>query len=300
LRRTLGVYRAGHGDPTTRLDHGRFLHATHTPDGPGTVIATWTDDPAPVDACGLHGEAWGPGGSWLLDRLEAMCGTLDPGLDVRTRFPAADPIVVRCLDATRTRRVGSSGNLYHLLLPTILAQRITAGEALRQWAALVRALGEPAPGPAELVSGLLLPPAPSSLRGRPAWWFHPLGVEAKRARALTEVARHPARLWEWADAGSATAAEKLSLLPGIGAWTIGSVLGAALGDTDAVAVGDYHLPNVVAWNLAGEARADDDRMLELLEPYRGERGRVLQAVASAGKPPPAFGPKQRIVPIARL
>ena len=30
----------------------------------------------------------------------------------------------------------------------------------------------------------------------------------------------------------------------------------------------------MAWALAGEPRADDARMLELLEPYRGQRGRV--------------------------
>jgi 3-methyladenine DNA glycosylase/8-oxoguanine DNA glycosylase len=145
-----------------------------------------------------------------------------------------------------------------------------------------------------------LPPAPDALRRRPAWWFHPFGIEAKRARTLVEVARHPAKLWEWAAAGRRVAEHRLALIPGIGPWTIGSVLGPALGDPDAVPVGDFHLPNIVAWNLAGEARADDDRMLELLEPYRGQRGRVLAAITSAGKPAPAFGPRQRIVPVARL
>ena len=33
--------------------------------------------------------------------------------------------------------------------------------------------------------------------------------------------------------------------------------GAALGDPDAIAVGDFHMPNWVAWNLAGEPRGDD-------------------------------------------
>ena len=48
-------------------------------------------------------------------------------------------------------------------------------------------------------------------------------------------------------------------------------------------VGDYHFPNTVAWALAGEARADDDRMLELLSPYAGQRGRVLSGlVTTAG------------------
>ena len=50
----------------------------------------------------------------------------------------------------------------------------------------------------------------------------------------------------------------LGRLRGIGEWTIGSVLGPAMGDPDAVAVGDYHLKNTVAWALAGEARATDE------------------------------------------
>jgi 3-methyladenine DNA glycosylase/8-oxoguanine DNA glycosylase len=43
-----------------------------------------------------------------------------------------------------------------------------------------------------------------------------------------------------------------------------------------VAVGDLHLPHIVSWTLAGERRGSDERMLELLEPYRGHRGRVIR------------------------
>jgi 3-methyladenine DNA glycosylase/8-oxoguanine DNA glycosylase len=78
------------------------------------------------------------------------------------------------------------------------------------------------------------------------------------------------------------------------------VLGPGLGDPDAVPVGDFHYPNIVAWNLAGEARADDARMLALLAPYQGQRGRVLHAVTYAGASPPAFGPKVRLLPVHRL
>jgi 3-methyladenine DNA glycosylase/8-oxoguanine DNA glycosylase len=137
------------------------------------------------------------------------------------------------------------------------------------------------------------------LAGRPAWWFHPLGIETKRARALAAVARVADRLWEWAARPPAEAAGRLALLAGVGPWTIGTVLGPACGDEDAVAVGDYHLPSIVAWNLAGEPRADDARMLTLLEPYRGQRGRVIRLLSLAGRRPPAFGPRQRILPMHR-
>lgn len=295
LRRTLGVYRHGFGDPTTRLDERSFLHASDTPDGPATLLLRWETDPAPVDECGLTADAWGPGAEWMLARVDRLTGADDHAIT----FPGAHPVVERSLRLTRGGRVGASGDLYHQLLPTIIAQRITAGEAVRQWERLCRELGEPAPGPADIVEGLRLPPSPASLHRRPAWWFHPLGIETKRARPLTEVARHADKLWRWADAGTEDTAEKLALISGIGAWTIGSVLGPALGDPDAVPVGDYHFANVVAYALAGEPRANDDRMLELLEPYRGQRGRVLWAIVSTAGKAPAFGPRQRVLPMAK-
>ena len=140
---------------------------------------------------------------------------------------------------------------------------------------------------------------PLASRADPAWWFHPLGIERKRATALVEVARHPARLWEWADLAPRAAAAKLRLLPGVGAWTVGTVLATAMGDPDAVAVGDYHLKNVIGFALAGEARATDERMLELLSPYAGQRGRVIRALLRHGHRAPKFGPRQRILPMSR-
>ena len=50
----------------------------------------------------------------------------------------------------------------------------------------------------------------------------------------------------------------------------------ALGDSDAVALGDLHIPHMVTWALAGERRGSDERMVELLEPYRGHRARVVR------------------------
>ena len=296
LRATLRAQRYGHGDPTTRLGDGEFLHATLTPDGAGTLRLRWRHDPAPHHACGLEVDAWGPGAEWLTARVDALVGAQDAPV----AFVGGHPVVTRSLAATRTHRIGASGNLYHHIVPTVLAQRITGSEAVRQWARLCRELGEAAPGPAATVGDLRLPPAPEAIAGRPAWWYHPLGIEQKRARALAEVARHASKLWAWAAAGPDEAAAKLGLLPGIGPWTVGSVLGPALGDPDAVAVGDFHFPHAVAWALAGEPRADDDRMLELLAPYTGQRGRVLAAVLGTMGGAPARGPRRRILPVARL
>jgi 3-methyladenine DNA glycosylase/8-oxoguanine DNA glycosylase len=210
--------------------------------------------------------------------------------------PDAHPLVTDAARRLAGVRTGTSGDLYHALLPTIIAQRITSGEAIRQWSRLCRELGEPAPGPD---IGLLLPPRPERLAGRPAWWFHPLGIETKRARPLAEIGRIADRLWDWVRLPLDELATKLALVRGVGPWTVASVLGPVRGDDDAVIVGDLHLPSMVSWNLAGEARADDARMLELLEPFRGARGRVVRLLGMAGRRPPAFGPRRRVLPMYR-
>jgi len=65
----------------------------------------------------------------------------------------------------------------------------------------------------------------------------------------------------------------------------------ALGDADAVPVGDYHLPHMVGYFFDGTARSTDERMLQLLEPYRGHRARVIRLLIMAGASAPRFGPK---------
>ena len=285
LRRTLSWYRHGRGDPTTRLGPTSMARACWTPDGPAAVVIDWAGTATTV-------AAWGPGAEWARRSAVEMTGAGRPPAPM----PDLHPVVTAAARRFQGVRTGASGDLYHALLPTILAQRITAGEAKRQWAALCHELGEPPPGP-EL--GLLLPPRPECLAKRPYWWFHPFGIEGKRARALSEVARIADRLWHWARLAPDELAAKLILVRGIGPWTIGSVLGPVCGDDDAVAVGDYHLPNLVAWNLAGETRGDDDRMLALLQPFRGQRGRVLRLLGFAGDRAPAFGPRRRILPMHR-
>ena len=74
----------------------------------------------------------------------------------------------------------------------------------------------------------------------------------------------------------------------------------ALGDPDAVSVGDYHVKHQVAWILAREPRGTDERMLQLLEPFRPHRGRVQRLIESSGIREPAFGPRMERRPIDRI
>ncbi|MCE9621649.1 MAG: DNA-3-methyladenine glycosylase 2 family protein [Actinomycetia bacterium] len=281
---TLSYYRFGRNDPTTRLEAGEFWRATYTPDGPATLHIDFRGDE-------LRSQAWGPGGDWMLQRVGAMTGANDPGYV----FTEAHPAITSAQRDHPRLRFGASFTLYHELLPTVLGQRVTGGEAVNQWRALVQRLGDAAPGPTDL----RLPPAPDALAAQPAWWFHPIGIEAKRAEPLRQLGKHASKLWQWAELAPTDAAAKLALLPGIGAWTIGSALGSALGDADSVAVGDFHLKNIVGYALAGRARSTDEEMLRLLEPYRGQRGRVVRLLLAAGHTAPKFGPRQRVLPMNR-
>ena len=284
-QRTLARLSIGRRDPTTRVGPGEFWRATHTPDGPGTLRLSWRGpDVEPT--------AWGPGGSWLLGQAAALLGADDAG----HTFVDAHPVIMAAQRNHPRVVFGASGTIYHDVLPIILAQRITAGEAVAQWWRLVRRLGERAPGPHP---DLLLPPTPQRLAGQPAWWFHPLGIEAKRAEALRVVAKHAESMWSWSQSGAAHAAEQLARLPGIGEWTVGSVIAIAHGCPDSVAVGDYHIKNIVSWALANEPRGTDERMLQLLQPYVGQRNRVVELLGREGIAAPKFGPRQRILPMSR-
>ena len=93
------------------------------------------------------------------------------------------------------------------------------------------------------------------------------------------------------DAPLDAAYSRLRSVPGIGPWTTAEVGVRALGDVDAVSVGDFHLPHLVAYALAGEPRATDERMLELLEPYRGRRALVVRLLELSGMRAPRYGPR---------
>ena len=283
LRRTLSVHQQGRFDPTTRVTDREVWRATVTPHGPGTMRVQRIDDAA-------HATAWGAGARWLLDGLDRWLGLDD---DPSALVPA-HPVVAAGAKRALGMRIGASGGIFHALVPAILGQRVTVQEALRQWGALCRALGGPAPGP----GGLRLPPAPAAIAGNGYWWFHRFGIERKRADALLRVAHHAHRLDEAATFPVTNAYDRLMAIPGIGIWTAAMVIGPAMGDPDAVPVGDFHLPNMVSWNLAGEPRGDDPRMLELLAPYAGQRGRALRLIGIGGSSAPKFGPRQRIMPIA--
>jgi 3-methyladenine DNA glycosylase/8-oxoguanine DNA glycosylase len=84
-----------------------------------------------------------------------------------------------------------------------------------------------------------------------------------------------------ASASAAEAGRRMRTIVGIGPWTIAETLQRSHGDPDSVSVGDLHLCKRVGTALAGR-RVDDDGMLELLEPWRGHRQRVVRLIEAAG------------------
>ena len=93
---------------------------------------------------------------------------------------------------------------------------------------------------------------------------------------------------------------RLGAVPGIGPWTLAEVGRIAFGDPDAISVGDYHLPEPRRLGARrGSHAANDARMLELLEPYGGQRGRVQRLLEASGIQAPRYGPRMAPQRIAR-
>ncbi|HUP21463.1 MAG TPA: DNA-3-methyladenine glycosylase 2 family protein [Thermoanaerobaculia bacterium] len=274
--------------PGLWIGAGEAWHATRNADGVATLRLRHAGARVEV-------EAWGPGATRALDGAAALAGLEDDG--AAAFEPLAEP-----LRTLRRRRPGlrlpRTGAVLETLLPTVLAQKVSGKEAGQSWLALVRRHGERAPGPAGAPE-LWLSPTVETLRSLAYEDFHPFGIERRRAETLRRVAARAGRLQEALAMPLPAAYARLQALEGIGPWSAAKVLLVAAGDPDAVPVGDYNLPALVAWNLAHEPRADDARMLELLEPYLGRRARVLQLLHVAGENPPRFGPRQELRRIER-
>ncbi|MEY2568085.1 MAG: hypothetical protein QOE35_2614 [Actinomycetota bacterium] len=285
LRLTLGPLRRGHSDPCMRIDGDGIWRASLTPEGPATLHLT-----------AAHGRitarAWGPGAPWTLDAAPGLVGAEDSDETFRPR----NPMLIELQRRLRGLRIPRSQAVTEALVPTIIEQKVLGIEAKRSYARLVRRYGVPAPGPGDL----LLPPSPVLLSRTPAFAFHPFGIEQKRADTIKRACAYAHRLDETVGMDRDAAYQRLTALPGIGPWSAAEVAIVALGDADAVSVGDFHLPNHVCFAFTGEPRGDDDKMLELLEPYKGHRGRVVRLICNGHPAPPRFGPRMPLQNIAGL
>ena len=274
----MGPLRRGPADPTWHTDgEGAVWRASLTPDGPVTYRLVRRDGE-------VTGTAWGPGADWLLDGLPELLGA---GNDL-TGFVPRHPLLEQAFRAHPGIRVLRTRLVVEALVPAVLEQKVTGKEAFAAYRRLVRRYGEPAPGPAP--AGLLVPPAADTWRRVPSWEWHRAGVDPKRMRTVLAAMPLAARLEEAVGLEREAALARLRVVPGVGEWTANEVALRALGDTDALSVGDFHLAGAVGWALLGRP-LDDAGMVDLLEPWRPHRAVVVRLLESVGPAKPRFGPR---------
>jgi 3-methyladenine DNA glycosylase/8-oxoguanine DNA glycosylase len=299
LRLTLLVHRRGPSDPTFRIDErGAIWRTSLTPDGPGTLrlalIRRGVDEPtttprpaATETGTSVEATAWGDGATWLLGAVPDMLGARDHP----EAFQPAHPRLRELTRRLAGLRISRTSRVLEALVPAVLEQKVVGVEARRAWRRLVTWHGSPAPGPAP--AGMRVVPAAATWQTIPSWDWHRAGVEAVRARTIRNAASVASRLEEICLLPGAEADQRLRSLPGIGAWTAAEVRQRACGDADAVSVGDYHIPALVGWALAGQV-TDDAGMLELLAPFAGQRYRVTRLIELGGAGPPRRGPRMSV------
>lgn len=282
LRHTFAAFRFGAIDPTVHLDGIRLVMTSATPEGPAWVDASAAD------------VSFGGTGEFVVRERQP-----DP-LGRRDQFVALKPahdVVARLQRDFGGLRVGASADVYKAALKATLGQRITAAEAVNQWARLCRSLSTVVETP---VGGLLAPPDPATLAQMSPYQLHRFGIEEARARTLIAIARVFHRPGRHHVDPVAAMRRLVADVPRFGPWTRALVEAEAFGNPDAVAVGDFHLKNVVAHALTGRPRGTDEEMLAALSPYEGNRGRVLSWLALGGVAAPKFGPRRRNIDIRAL
>jgi 3-methyladenine DNA glycosylase/8-oxoguanine DNA glycosylase len=275
---------------TLRPLHGHFAEdgwwlPARTPDGSGSLRVRRTRDD-------LIGEAWGDGSGWLLSRLGSISG-LD---DDPSRFVTDDPLVAELHRAHPGDRFGRTDLVFPALIIAICAQKVTSTEARDAIRGLRRVFSTTAPGPNHR---LRLSPDPDEMAEMPYHVFHTLHLEKRRADLIRSVSRHAARIEGLRSSSPLDAAKVLESVPGIARWTSAKTLEVSHGDPDQVAVGDFHFKHIVVHHMTGRDRGTDEEMLDLLEPFRPHRGRVIRLLHTLGHEP-RFGPRMSPRNITRM
>ncbi|OBK97032.1 3-methyladenine DNA glycosylase [Mycobacterium asiaticum] len=267
---TLAPLRRGPRDPCFR------------PVGDGTIWRTSLLGSGPVTArisragvAEVHCSAWGDGAAEFVEALPALLGADDDDSD----FVPHHPTVAAAQQRVPHLRLGRTGRVLEALIPAIIEQRVPGADAFRSWRVLVTKYGTPAPGPAP--DGMRVPPSADAWRHIPSWEFHLANVDPGRAQTVAGAARRASSLERLVSVPSVQARAALMTLPGVGVWTAAETAQRAFGDADAVSVGDYHVPKMIGWTLIGRP-VDDAGMLELLEPMRPHRHRVVRLLEASG------------------
>ncbi|MFT4233386.1 MAG: DNA-3-methyladenine glycosylase 2 family protein [Microbacterium sp.] len=276
LSGTVGALQRGPGDPTQTLAHGVIWRATRTPQGVATTALRQNPDGS------VRAASWGEGREWAIAQVPALCGARD---DASGFDASLHPLIA---DAHRRHpglRLARTDLVFDALAQVICEQKVTLHQAFRAWRSVVTWFGDRSPGPTP--RPLFAPPSIDGWRHVPSWGWHRAGLEPPQSRTIVEAARRGHSLTDAVLGGNVDA---MTSLRGIGEWTAAETRIRALGDPDAVSVGDFHLAHHVGYALAG-ARTDDPGMLELLQPWSGHRQRVIRLIYAAGLTEPRRAPR---------
>ncbi len=275
FRRTFGNQRFGKFDPTASLAEDVFEKIYHAPAGLFRARLALEDQALRLEIAGPRAE----------DELRRWVGFWPPD-DGYSTFEPQQPLVNRLHRSLPGLRLLRQPWLFDITCQCILQQRVTWEEALRSWRRMVQAQGT-------RVEGALAFPAVGQVARMNPRSLREYDIDLSRARALVSLARAEiSNPFLFEATPFPVLRKRLQAIPGIGPWTRELTLGAGAGDPDALPTGDLHLPHTVSWALAGEARGTDERMVELLEPYRGHRFRVIRLLRAAKLKAPKFAPKK--------
>lgn len=278
-RLTLGALAMGSRDPCQRVEaDGSLWRGSLMPSGPVTYRLEQRG-PEAVDV-----SAWGQGAE---EALEALPDLLGAG-DRPETFEPGHPFLEEAARRLAGLRVPRTGRVLECLVPAILRQKIQGRDAAASWRQLVTAYGSTAPGPCP---GMRVPPTPEAWLAVPPWAWRRAGVEPSAVAAIRLAASRAAALERAVGISRAEAYRALTTLHGIGPWTAAEVGHRALGDADAVSLGDYHLAALTGWALAGAPLGDweVEGFYERWRPHRYRVMRLLELTPWAW--PPRRGPR---------
>lgn len=265
--------RSRRGSVATRARPGVVRRAEQGPHGPLIYEAAQRDGAVEVT---VWGSADTPSASRdrALDDARGWIGWHDRPPDL-SELTAAHPALHTAARRIGPIRLSRLPRVQESVGRAVLGQLVQAVEARRSTAQLAALVGAPVAG------DLWCWPTAAALARTPAYAMRRCGISLRCAIALHRCALDDPQLERVRDDYMALD-RRLRAVPGIGLWTSAETR-LALGDPDAVSVGDLHLPGMVCRALgdAPEGEASDALMLELLEPYRGQRGRVIRLVGRA-------------------
>lgn len=277
-------------DPAIRVGANTVWLTGRMPSGAATMQLSRDPSHHRADAQRWTASAWGPGAEQILARAPGVLGADDhpEGFE-----PEGPPWLVQAHRRFGAGlRVPASGLVLEAGVAAALEQKVVGKQARAAWVALLREHGEPAPGPAP--SRMRVLPEPRVLGGIDDLWWRQHGVDRSRAGTIRALAGYAGRVTQCADLELPQAQARLAALPGIGPWSVAEISFRALGDADAVSVGDYHLANEVGYALTAARQTTDEQMLRLLQPWAGHRYRVIRLLRLAGPTRPRRGPRMAL------